>query len=327
MGNENKNNMSWGNAIMGLGVAGAGIIGGDKRNQRAFEQQKDLMALQNQYQQGLNQQGSNLQYDMWLKTNYPAQVEQMKKAGLNVGMMYGGSGPGGSTGSQGGGSASGGNAPAPNPMDLQNMLLASQIKKTDAETKATENSINVQNATIQELIATTSNKTLEYNLLQIDQWDKEIEYEYNKEVFNKRISMIGETLDELRLKNDLTRDMYDDLITEQFGKGLKALNDAELTKQQAKLTTKELGVFDEVFKMKVKELEIAEGKLNVDVQNAWTNELLAEIKNRLGEKEIDVKKWNIIARSADNLINNLFGVFNNRNDEEKGYGYNYDDGN
>ena len=39
----------------------------------------------------------NKQMDLWNKTNYPAQVEQMRKAGLNIGLMYNGQGQGGQT--------------------------------------------------------------------------------------------------------------------------------------------------------------------------------------------------------------------------------------
>jgi hypothetical protein len=74
------------------------------------ENQLQLMQQQFYNQTGLNVQGHELQFQMWLKTNYPAQVEQMKKAGLNPALMYKGAGPGGTTGSQGGGAAAGGSA-------------------------------------------------------------------------------------------------------------------------------------------------------------------------------------------------------------------------
>ena len=38
-----------------------------------------------------------MQKEMWDYTNYENQVEYMKNAGLNVGLMYGGSGGGGAT--------------------------------------------------------------------------------------------------------------------------------------------------------------------------------------------------------------------------------------
>lgn len=72
----------------------------------------NLEYQQNQFQnqQNLNQQGHNLQMDMWNKTNYGAQMDHLKKAGLNPALMYQQGGQGGQTGSQTGGSAGGQNA-------------------------------------------------------------------------------------------------------------------------------------------------------------------------------------------------------------------------
>jgi hypothetical protein len=139
-------------------VAG-GLIQGAvqrRRDRRAMDNQKELMGLQQQNQeklnaqqmqnqQLLNQQGSDLQMDMWNKTNYEAQIAQMKAAGLNPALMYGMKGGGGTTtgsqsgGSASGGSAAGGNAPAPQQMDIGNLIQAAlasaQIAKLNAETK------------------------------------------------------------------------------------------------------------------------------------------------------------------------------------------------
>lgn len=127
-------------------VAG-GLIQGAvqrRRDRRAMDNQKELMGLQQQNQeklnaqqmrnqQLLNQQGSDLQMDMWNKTNYEAQIAQMKAAGLNPALMYGMKGGGGTTtgsqsgGSASGGSAAGGNAPAPQQMDLGNIIQAAMM--------------------------------------------------------------------------------------------------------------------------------------------------------------------------------------------------------
>jgi hypothetical protein len=111
----------------------------------AQQNQLELMAQQFQNQMGLNVQGHELQFQQWLRTNYPAQVEQMKKAGLNVGLMYGMKGGGGTTtGSQGGGSAAGGSAGlgmAPQrrkEMQLAEMMMGLQMDKLKADTKLVE---------------------------------------------------------------------------------------------------------------------------------------------------------------------------------------------
>jgi len=121
---------------IGLGALGTGLsmVGQNERNRRAQRQQKELMEIQFKNQKSLNSQGHQLQWDMWNKTNYSSQVDHMKRAGLNVGMMYGMGGGGGTTaGSQGGGSAASGQAPAQPPMDMQNLLLGKQVELAEAE--------------------------------------------------------------------------------------------------------------------------------------------------------------------------------------------------
>ena len=78
-------NFNWG----GLAGAGLSMLGGFIGAGSQHRRQRELMGMQYQNQRLLNQQGHDLQMDMWNKTNYKAQVEHMKKAGLNPGLMYG----------------------------------------------------------------------------------------------------------------------------------------------------------------------------------------------------------------------------------------------
>ena len=71
--------------------------------------------------------------DMWNKTNYGAQIQHMKNAGLNPALMYGSAGQGGTTGSQGGGSASKGSSQMNKGTDPNAMLLGAQIESLKAK--------------------------------------------------------------------------------------------------------------------------------------------------------------------------------------------------
>ena len=113
-----------------------GMIGGHGQERRNYRNNRKLMELQHQNQMGLNRQGHDLQMDMWNKTNYGAQVEHMKNAGLNPALMYKGAGAGGTTGSQTGGSASMGGSQQGKVMDLQNALLGAQIDKLKASAES-----------------------------------------------------------------------------------------------------------------------------------------------------------------------------------------------
>lgn len=154
-----------------------GMIGQRKRERRAMQNQKDLMNLQQQNQMELNKQGQQLQLDTWDKTNYKAQMKMMKEAGLNPALMYGMGGGGGTTaGSQGGGSAQGGSAPAPQPMNIGNIveaikagmemaLIKSQIPKTETETKAVAASIPKTEAETKNIEAQTTGREIENEIL------------------------------------------------------------------------------------------------------------------------------------------------------------------
>ena len=130
-------------AAAGIGAVGGalGMIGQNKRAKKQHNRQKELMGIQLKNQQQLNKQGQQLQMQTWRDTNYGAQMDMMKDAGLNPALMYGMSGGGGATtGSQGGGSAQGGNSHAP--MDIgasvQASLMMAQASKLKAETKEIE---------------------------------------------------------------------------------------------------------------------------------------------------------------------------------------------
>jgi len=135
---DNNNSFNWGGAVGGVAGGVLGMIGQNKRAKKQHNRQKELMGIQFGNQQELNKQGQKLQMKTWKDTGYGAQMEMMKEAGLNPGLMYGMSGGGGqTTGSQGGGSAQSGNSHAP--MDIgasvQAGLMMAQAKKLNAETE------------------------------------------------------------------------------------------------------------------------------------------------------------------------------------------------
>lgn len=146
----------------GLSMLG-GFIGAGNQHRR----QRELMNMQHRNQMELNRQGHDLQMDMWNRTNYGAQVQHMKDAGLNIGLMYGQGGGGGSTtaGSQSGGSAASGQAAAWNPMDVSQMMLVNaqkdkivqETKKLEKEVEGIDSQIGVNKQSIKESIERVKN--------------------------------------------------------------------------------------------------------------------------------------------------------------------------
>ena len=95
---------------MGLSMLDEAIFG-DRRRKKQIEQQQKLTDIQKGANLEMMDAQKKQQLEMWEATNYKAQIEQMKKAGLNPASIYGEGGGGlTSLGSGAVGSASGGAA-------------------------------------------------------------------------------------------------------------------------------------------------------------------------------------------------------------------------
>lgn len=190
-----------GNSIYGLGKS---IFGGKSARRKEERQQrysKELMAQQNEYNAQLMKQGYGLQKDMYNHTydkNTPlAQVNNLKAAGLNPGLIYGLGGQGGST--TGSGGASVGLPSAPDVAGIQNAetnnigmglqmgmmeaqkkLIESQARNIDADTEK-KKGVDTQLAmgNLSKIIAETENErsknrliNLQSDILDIDKFEK-----------------------------------------------------------------------------------------------------------------------------------------------------------
>ena len=101
-----------------LGTAGAGLLGAgmglaleNHEDQRQIAQQQKLQDMQISGNIQMQDYNYQKQMEMWNNTNYPAQVQQLGKAGLNPALLYGkGGGGGATTGSGAGMGVTGGQA-------------------------------------------------------------------------------------------------------------------------------------------------------------------------------------------------------------------------
>ena len=128
-------------ASAGIGFAGnalSQLFGLSWSPQRAMKEQwkynKNIMALQNQYQQQAAAQSQQYAKDYWDYTNTENQVKHLKNSGLNVGLMYGQSGAGG-MGASGGARQESPEQPQGNPvgMALQVQQIEQQRRMNDAQ--------------------------------------------------------------------------------------------------------------------------------------------------------------------------------------------------
>ena len=141
--------------IAGLGSsaasAGIGFIGNalsqalglswspEKAMKEQWKYNKDIMALQNQYQQQAAAKSQQYAKEYWDYTNAENQIKHLKNAGLNIGLMYGQSGAGG-MGASGGAHQAAPEQPQGNPvgMALQVQQIEQQRRMNDAQIALTE---------------------------------------------------------------------------------------------------------------------------------------------------------------------------------------------
>lgn len=126
---------------------GLGLLGGlFKKNNNRFKEQQKLMQQAWEYekegmglQYNYGQQAADAEYkrnlQMWKDTNFGAQRDEMEKAGLSVGLMYGNGG--GSAASTAGGTATQPSAPKTNPVEvaLQQESMGLQLKQIEAQNR------------------------------------------------------------------------------------------------------------------------------------------------------------------------------------------------
>lgn len=108
-----------------------------------WEYLQKMMALQNQYNVQAAEKGQQYAKEYWDYTNAENQVEHLKNAGLNIGLMYGQSGAGG-MGASGGSRQEGVDQAQGNPvgMALQAQQLEQDRRRSDAETRLIEAQAN-----------------------------------------------------------------------------------------------------------------------------------------------------------------------------------------
>lgn len=120
--------------------AGMGLLLADYNDRRQYNQQAKLQHLQMQGSKEMTDYQLQKQLELWEKTGYGAQIQQMKKAGINPALMYQSGGPGGST-SLAAGQVSGADAPRGGGemmglmgMGMQYQLLKAQKENIQADT-------------------------------------------------------------------------------------------------------------------------------------------------------------------------------------------------
>lgn len=194
---------------------------------RAMEEQmkynKNIMALQNQYQQQAAAKTQQYAKEYWDYTNAENQVRHLKNAGLNIGLMYGQSGAGG-MGASGGAHQATPEQPQGNPvaMALQTQQIEQQRRMNDAQIALAEAQARKADEEAKKIGGVDTDKTLEEirTMIQEQGWykaDADLKVQLKTESV-ERVKEIQENV-ELIKKEQFTEEQkakkfYEEAITE-----------------------------------------------------------------------------------------------------------------
>lgn len=120
-----------------------GLVLQGSNDRRQVRMNEKLMQQQVKYGQEMGRYNQAMALQMWDKTNYLAQRQQMEKAGLNPGLMYGSAGQGGQTGpgptmpTSSSAPAGGGEIGMGMQLGMQAALMKANIENIEANTEKT----------------------------------------------------------------------------------------------------------------------------------------------------------------------------------------------
>ena len=203
--------------VAGVGLDIATAVGNIGSAKRQHKRTKELMDISQRNQKELNNQQYDNSKKFWDETNYDDQVREMEKAGLNIGMMYGGGGQGGQTTSMSAGSAASASGGTGIPlqggqgMDIATKIANMEVMKANMEVmKASadkmraeaENLRGVDRSKTEATIALTKMQTENQNIINninkesIDEQIMQIKANADKAQSEARIELVGANVSE-----------------------------------------------------------------------------------------------------------------------------------
>ena len=302
-----------------LDILAGGAIGGITsaiNTQQQLGLQSNLMEMQDRYNAIQTARNTQAQLDLWQKTNYPAQVEQLNKAGLNPALLYGKGGGGGTTAS-----ANTVNNPAPTaqrPMEiqqlmglaLQNELQKAQIKNINADTKGKEiNNANedkgginqqVKEANINNLIANTENTEAKTSLTKAQETAQKLANGITEGTMQ---ATIQKAINEFKTGANI---LYRSDKETDFLK-----NNLEAAEQNFKNNLAKSGIENLLMQTEIgkNRQNIKESRERVELMKTKILDLLNQMTNRTANTEINSRNATSNERNADvNKLNQMNNV-------------------
>lgn len=254
---------------MGLKDAALGIglnIGAEVGNQIFGELNQDR-ALRGQ-KKALQQQNAAA-LEMWEKTNYSAQMEQLQKAGLNPGLIYGMGGAGGGTMGSSSGNIDNSSGGMSGMAMLQSSLIGAQIEKTKADANLANTQANklggvdtqLATASIGEIAARTANEKLKGDLMELDKTLKGLDAKYQGATVEQRIASV-----DVELQKSLN-------VLRQ----VENATDISNATKDTQIRSIQLGVVKQILELEVMKQGIAESKSRINLNNEQADAILRQI--------------------------------------------------
>lgn len=293
IGNQGMNIESkatpWGQIAGAAGSVIGALTANTRRKQQMADQQK-LMEIQQQNQMALNKQGQQLAQENWDYTNATNQVKHYEDAGLNVGLMYGSSGAGGTLSSGSGGGAAGGSAPTPeNPgiMGIQLAQLQSQVELN----KAMANKANAE-----------AEKTSGIDT----------------EVGGANKALIEMNTKNAEVQNQLnSRSLEDSLDTIKANRDTAVANSATASTQADVSATTKQAQIDEINAKAINEaFKLAVAKSGINLNEAQMNKMIEDVKiGKANAEKIGIDQ--VAGKQLNSLIEKIYDIFGVKNETIK----------
>lgn len=279
---------------------GMGLLFGDDKKQ--IKQQQKLTDMGTAQSKELMEAARQNQMKMWDETNFAAQMQQMRKAGLNPAMMYAGGGEGGTTGSFSSGGNIAGNASSESDIinaDVNRRAMGLELRKAEAEIKAMEAGANKDQAEADatQNITPTKIKGLETDIEHKKTSIKEI----TQNIENKKIQADGAKLqnDFDRIRNEIKNMTAGDEIQSARYMNYKLEADVNTILQNYEITKEQKIDIIEAGRMNVQNLKVdlLVKASNMQLNEAQARKVLIEAENHV--RGLDIKESSVDASRED----------------------------